>query len=342
MLLTIAIPTLNGARFLEETVRSIWTQVQGLNDVEIVIVDNASSDDSLSVLSQLSCEGLIFRLEKNEHRLSAGENFMRAVEVSSGQYVWLVADDDVLVPGSIEVMLATISHDSKPNVVVANFMYADETLSVMENHPHNIRVRLNQHDQAPTSVVLSGTAAFQEIGLKHIGLLSANCFRRDLFLAEGKTSNVPEGFDFMYIIPAMMLSGQSVFIRSPQVLFRQYKKRWETGDDYADALKIEWLITPIILSGLIRRGYPRRFMTRLTVERSVMFLWHINEAKKLGFKPSPEFFLAFLRVNKRNLILLAQLPLFLLSPKTLQRLASVYTSSIGTRLKRVFRGQTRG
>ena len=69
-LLTVAIPTFNSAHFLPDAVASIMRQ--GLDDFEILIVDNASEDNTEEVVR--SFENRRIRYIRNPSNLGACEN----------------------------------------------------------------------------------------------------------------------------------------------------------------------------------------------------------------------------------------------------------------------------
>ena len=331
MLLTIAIPTHNGAMYIQETISSVWNQLSDNLDVEILVLDNASSDQTSEILSEMVNSGVRLTALRNGAVLGPNENFRLAVEMSKGEYVWLLADDDVIIPGGVELMLNTIV-ETRPNSVVAEFTSVDENLRALspgeEEHSHPTE------EQTPTHEFLYGEDAFRKIGFQLIGLLSANCFRRDLFLKESRDLEIPDGFDFMYVIPSVMLGGGNVRINKRIVLFRQYRKRWETSQDLADSLRIDFLVIPVILRKMKKRGYSKSFIANLVLNRSLTLLWHLSKAKAKGFRPNGQFVFRFVKVNKCNPILMIQLPLFFLSASQLSWVEAFYESKFAELLRR--------
>lgn len=334
MLLTIAIPSHNGSRFIEKAIYSVWKQTRSLDEVEILIVDNASTDETWKILQLLCKRGVDLNLVKNKEILPPDENYRRAVEKSLGEYVWLLADDDELVEGSVEIMLKVIA-ETNSNVVCANFIRIDEFGEKLDVRSSAYPDEHYLSAKKAECRVFHGANSFRQIGFEKIGLLSANCFRRESYLKESGKESIPDGFGWMYAIACMMLEGSSSFIGAPLVLFRQYRKRWETSTDLTDSLKIDFLVIPVILKKLRMRGYPRRFIHRLQLERSFTFLWHLNQAKLLGFRPSASFVYKFIRVNKLNPILMLQLPLLFSNVRLLSNFARIYNSKFKRSLKKL-------
>jgi len=115
--LSICIPTINRARFIGETLDSIARQI---NDrVEVVIVDGASTDGTREVVDRYVTKYPQIRYARSDKPGTAPSNqgFDRdcnqAVELARGTYCWLMTDDDLLVEGAIDEVLARVDqgHD---------------------------------------------------------------------------------------------------------------------------------------------------------------------------------------------------------------------------------------
>ena len=104
--LSICIPTYNRGAFIGVTLASIATQITP--DVEVVVSDNASSDDTPAVVERF--RAVIPRLiySRTEANLGFSRNFMRAVDLGSGDYCLLLGSDDVVCDGMMRRVLREI------------------------------------------------------------------------------------------------------------------------------------------------------------------------------------------------------------------------------------------
>jgi glycosyltransferase involved in cell wall biosynthesis len=96
---SVAVASYNYGRYLEDCVRSALDQ-PGV-DLEVVIVDDASSDDSVEVAQRLAAEDSRVRLlvhEKNHGHIST---FNEALWQATGEFVVKLDSDDMLTPGSL-------------------------------------------------------------------------------------------------------------------------------------------------------------------------------------------------------------------------------------------------
>ena len=97
-LVTVMIPSYNYARFLRECVES----AAGQSNVDVVIVDNGSTDESPELADQLAERHGNIRFVRYDDNHGIITSFNRCREEIRGEYAVLLCADDCLTPGSIE------------------------------------------------------------------------------------------------------------------------------------------------------------------------------------------------------------------------------------------------
>ena len=96
--LSVMIPNYNYGRYIGETIESVLGQAPA--DVEIVVADNASTDDSVAVVR--SRRDPRIRLEINATNLGFATNLERVAAMARGRRMLLLSSDDRMAPGAIE------------------------------------------------------------------------------------------------------------------------------------------------------------------------------------------------------------------------------------------------
>ncbi len=141
MKLTLAIPTYNRARYLDVLLRSIANQAMpSLSDVEIVISDNASTDDTLQVVEKYL--GLLpIRYWRNEENTGADRNIAKTYQEASGRYVWIIGDDDFLLPNALRAVMDTIDLVT-PGLIFAKPVGFTDQLDISAYPNHSVDVRI--------------------------------------------------------------------------------------------------------------------------------------------------------------------------------------------------------
>ena len=119
--LSIAIPTVNRKTFLEITLKEFIPQIKrNLGEVELVISNNASDDDTDDFIQELRKKNTFIKYYKSEERLSLFESFSKAAEHASGEFAILWGDDDIPAPFFVETILNIIENEEKIGIIHFN------------------------------------------------------------------------------------------------------------------------------------------------------------------------------------------------------------------------------
>lgn len=105
-LVSIALCTYNGARFLRQQLESIINQ--SYKNLEIVIVDDCSSDNSAEIIAGYAGHDSRIRFFQNETNLGFNKNFEKAIRLTSGDFIAISDQDDIWEADKIEVLLENI------------------------------------------------------------------------------------------------------------------------------------------------------------------------------------------------------------------------------------------
>lgn len=100
--------TYNGAKYLPEQIDSILSQT--IQDIEIVISDDCSTDNSWSVLEKYAAQDSRIKIFRNKTNLGFKKNFENVIGFTSGEYVALCDQDDIWEPNHLEVLLDNLSN----------------------------------------------------------------------------------------------------------------------------------------------------------------------------------------------------------------------------------------
>lgn len=104
-----AIPTWNRCRQLERTVATIAEQIIESNVAgRIFISDNASTDDTQGVVKNLQSKYPFVDYHLRDVHGDYAVNFRTVFSHAKGRYCWLFGDDDVLLPGALQLLVSQI------------------------------------------------------------------------------------------------------------------------------------------------------------------------------------------------------------------------------------------
>jgi len=108
-MVSICIPTYNGARFLSECLDTALAQTW--SDFEIIVVDDRSTDSTVEVAATYAARHPRVKLYQNDQNLGLAGNWTQCVRLARGQWIKFLFQDDLLGPTCLAQMLATRRHD---------------------------------------------------------------------------------------------------------------------------------------------------------------------------------------------------------------------------------------
>ncbi|HNV25357.1 MAG TPA: glycosyltransferase family A protein [Nitrospira sp.] len=123
---SVVIPVFNGAPFVAKAVASV--RAQGHSDVEILVVDDGSTDGTQEVLKHLEQSDGIRWFQRSHGGPARSRNF--GIEAARGHYIALLDCDDVWLPGKLEAQLAIMRTRPEVGLVHTDFdvRFEDGTL----------------------------------------------------------------------------------------------------------------------------------------------------------------------------------------------------------------------
>lgn len=102
MKLSICIPTYNRAAHLANCLHSIVKNKSGSQvDFQVCVSDNCSTDETEKAVLTAQ-QHIAIKYRKNAANLGIPRNFLNAVEMADGEFIWLIGDDDLLLPDALD------------------------------------------------------------------------------------------------------------------------------------------------------------------------------------------------------------------------------------------------
>lgn len=166
---TVCIPTYNHARYLAAAIESVLAQTFG--DFELIVVDNASTDNTRDLMLGYLARDPRVRYFCNPRNLGMVGNWNKCLEYATGEYVKVLCSDDALEPECLERAVAILDRNASVGLVTCARQVVDESLRPLQVLKF-----------AEGSGVWSGREAIKRSleKINPIGEPTAVVFRRDL------------------------------------------------------------------------------------------------------------------------------------------------------------------
>jgi glycosyltransferase involved in cell wall biosynthesis len=105
--LSVVVPNYNHARHLETCLSAILRQ--SVQPLEVIVLDDASTDNSVEVIRRIAAQHPVVRLVQNEKNLGVMPNINKGIQLSRGEYIYVASADDEIVPGLFEKSLRLLA-----------------------------------------------------------------------------------------------------------------------------------------------------------------------------------------------------------------------------------------
>lgn len=138
--LSILIPTFNRAAKLLRLLKTIESEISNLDiktQIQLLVSDNASTDDTHKILSEYSTAQCKFNHFCQTQNMGFDGNIRFLYDNAQTDYVWYIADDDIPLPGSISTIYQ-ILQDKNPDVLLFSFIQPPESTVRQFDYPEPI------------------------------------------------------------------------------------------------------------------------------------------------------------------------------------------------------------
>lgn len=213
--ISIIIPAYNIERYIVECVDSILKQ--GFTDYEIIIVNDGSTDNTASILSELErIDSRIIILNKTNGGVSSARH--DGLSISKGEYVMFVDGDDWLTDDCL-VAVSSIIEQHAPDIIC----FGENTCDVHKNYvqtrlPH----RYGKYNKKEIEEELYPLLISHSNGTYFSPSLIEKCFKRDLceqFMLVHKDATIGE--DGATVIPCVY-HADSIYIMEECLYYYRY------------------------------------------------------------------------------------------------------------------------
>ncbi len=321
-ILSVCLPTYNRAALLREALKALADQggADLFEAIEVLVSDNASADDTSEVVQAIIDRYPFIRLHYVRHPENIGmdRNLYGVVQRAAGEFVLVVSDDDVLLPGALATLLAAIGAHDDLDAICLN-------MRTFQTDPCQESPAILALDQDTT---LPERDACLSLFGTWITFLSIVAFRRSALRQEGYEEYIGTYFILSYLFLDALRRGALV-LHQPFLAVR---------DNYVGGYSFfEVFVTRFqhLLQAAEQRGFSRTVTRRVFSQHLRSFLYPFlltfkcrsSAASAMNYRDGVK---RLLRAYPGEPFLLVVLPL-LLAPAPLLRAAYAARQSLKTK-----------
>lgn len=216
ILLSLCVTTRNRKEALARLINELSFEFS--DEVELVIVDGASTDGTADFVSQhyKNISSILYHREVTNSGLDQG--YDQCVSLASGRYCWMLSDDDQIVSGSVSLVLDLI-RSSNYDLLVANSEVWDSSLSrCLFNRQINIHKNaIFTHNQMDNLFITTASV---------LSFIGSVIIKRDVWVERNRESYYGSWFIHIGVIFQNKLDQGAFVIAKPLVKIRYGVASW--------------------------------------------------------------------------------------------------------------------
>jgi abequosyltransferase len=225
--LSVCIATLNRAQFIGDTLESIICQAT--DEVEIVILDGASTDDTEDVVHRYRKRFPRLRYFRQNTNSGVDRDFAEAVRLAQGEYCWLFSDDDIMKAGAIRAVLDGIK--AQFPLIIVNAEVRNGNLSLLLE-PERLRFSSDRvYESNEIHLLLA------DVG-NYLTFIGSVVIMRELWNAREKERYFGSFFIHVGVIFQGPLPDKTLIIARPLISIRYGNALWL--DKYFEIWMFKW------------------------------------------------------------------------------------------------------
>lgn len=208
---TIGLPVYQGARYVDDTIRSIREQTY--TDLVLLISDNGSTDGTEAICRRHAAEDPRVRYHRSEVNRGSSWNYERLFDLAESELFKWAAHDDLLAPAHIERCVHALDADPEAVVAHTGVVKIDEQGREVGMWPPNPNAMAGRASRRFADMVLREGPCFPVFGL----------LRRDVLERTGRLG--PYNAHDRPLLAELALHGRFVFVPEPLFLNREHADR---------------------------------------------------------------------------------------------------------------------
>jgi abequosyltransferase len=214
-LLSICIATYNRADYIGETLESILPQLT--DDVELLVVDGASTDNTESVVRKHIGNKSNVRYVRLPVKGGVDQDYDKSVELARGEFCWLFTDDDLLKSGAVVAVKSAIKEGFGLIIVNAD-VQDNEVLGVLQSR----RIKMNAN-----KIYASGEMENLFIDAMHyLSFIGSVVIRRSIWLNRERTQYYGTEFIHVGVLFQRPMTEAAIIIAEPYFGIRYGNAQW--------------------------------------------------------------------------------------------------------------------
>jgi glycosyltransferase involved in cell wall biosynthesis len=133
--LSLIVPVYNVAPYVEQCIRSLYQQDIPVEDYEVIVVDDCSTDNSKDIVVGLQQEFPTLRLIALPENVKLGSSRNIGLQHSVGKYIWFIDSDDYIQHNILKALVQELNNH-QPEILHFDYQVVNDDGSTIPYHTH--------------------------------------------------------------------------------------------------------------------------------------------------------------------------------------------------------------
>jgi glycosyltransferase involved in cell wall biosynthesis len=250
-LVSVIVPSYNHAHYISHTLSSVINQTY--KDLEIIVIDDGSSDNSYQIISQQTdCRIKLVRQENQ----GAHAAINLGISMAEGEYISILNSDDLYAPKRIEILIDAAKKSIEP-ALFTSYIDVIDSNGVTLGTKKAFNNMLPYVIESPEKTFLSTSDPLKNILMfNYVSTTSNFFFHRDIYESVGNFLNLRYVHDWDYLLRVVQNYPISI-VEEPLLKYRIHASNTIRENQSRMILEICWILAkhyPNILAKMINEA----------------------------------------------------------------------------------------
>lgn len=150
--ISVCIPTYNSSKHIAECIKSVLNQ--SYSDYEIIVCDNNSTDNTVELVRSFNSKKI--KLYQNKVNIGMAGNFIKVCELASGEFIKLLASDDLLEPDALKISFNTFLNYQHLSLVVTSKKLINDNSKIIFKNFKSLNNGIHERSEIVKKITQSG------------------------------------------------------------------------------------------------------------------------------------------------------------------------------------------
>ena len=267
MFLSICIPTFNRIHCLKNCLNAIYISKKIFDyEFEVCISDNCSTEN-VEEIGNLYKNKINIKFKKNERNIGLGKNILEAVSMAEGEYVWIMGNDDLLLPDTLKKLYQLIKLNNEVDYFFINtyqlnseYIFNCDQPFDTNNLPNNMEkwAKLNSSKNLNFFEIINPDISWDFLMGMFLSVFRRKKWIENLHVIDQKLisdstlfSNVDNTYPHVKIFAYAFSKSRAYYQAEPLLVALRGEREWQNLYNYIEIVRI-----PEVLDLYKTRGMP--------------------------------------------------------------------------------------